>query len=62
MLHAVNGDTVFSDHEFTGFNSAGKGALELPVESFRPGYQMLTIDDPTGLYLESPVHYLFRVE
>jgi hypothetical protein len=61
-LHAVDGDTVYSDQEFGDFDSAGSSTLELPVDSFDPGYHMLTISDPSGTYLETPVHYLFRVE
>jgi hypothetical protein len=62
VLHTSDGDTVYSDLAFTGFDGTGRATLELPVGTFTPGYQLLTIEDPTGTYLESPVNFVFRVE
>ena len=62
VLHAVDGDTVLDTHAFTGFDSTGMAVIEVPVRTLGPGYQMLSITDPTGAYLESSVHFLFQVQ
>ena len=56
------GDTVYTDENFMNFTVQGKGILELPVDSFEPGFYTLKISDSSRHLTDSMIQYPFKVK
>lgn len=61
-ISARKGPEIYSNDAFVGFNELGQGTIVMPVNSFKPGYYVLTV---TGSSVRDTVilaEYPFRVK
>lgn len=57
-----DGDIIYSDDKFSGFNGSGLGSITLPVGKFDRGRYALSIADPASDNRDSTSTYYFKAE
>lgn len=58
-INNFQGQTVYADSSFAGFNEKGQAIITVPVDRFTPGFYKLRIFSSTGELLQE---YPFKVE
>ena len=61
-LTSRDGDIIYSDDKFSGFNGSGLGSITLPVGKFDRGRYALSIANPASDNRDSTSTYYFKAE